>query len=64
MKVINDTGDVHIGALEDLARQRRPEISFLSIPTAIGHQTECPVLLFPAQDVDQAYVFNGLVINM
>ena len=55
MEVSNDAGNVNIHALEDLAKQRRPKIGFLSIAetlkldqAAIRRQPKCPVLLLPA----------------
>lgn len=63
----NDAGD----ALENLARQRRPKIGFLPVPetfnlnqAAVGDESESPVLLFPAQHINQANILDGLVIRI
>ena len=68
MKVTDDAGDVNIRALEDLARQGRPEIGLLTIPEslelyqpAVCDKPQSPVLLFPTEDVDETY---GLMVNM
>ena len=71
MEVTDDAGDVDISALEDLPRQRRPKVGLLAVPEslilyqpAVCDKPQSPVLLFPTEDVDEAYVLYGLVVNV
>ena len=71
MKVTDDAGDVNIGTLEDLPRKGRPKVGLLTIPEslelyqpAVGDKPQSPVLLLAAEYVDQAYILNGLVVNV